>query len=105
IAGRFGRLEPRRSVTGRRWRRVGVSVARWPAPVLAAIGALIIVVALPLTGLQLGWNEPGATPATAESNRGYAAADRHFPANHLLPTVLTIAADHDIRNPAGLIAS
>jgi RND superfamily putative drug exporter len=104
IAGRFGRLEPRRSVTGRRWRRVGVGVARWPGPVLAASGALIIVAALPLAGVHLGWNEPGATPAGAESNRGYAAADRHFPANQLLPTVMTIATDHDIRNPAGLIA-
>jgi RND superfamily putative drug exporter len=79
-------------------------VARWPGPILAASGALIIVAALPLAGLQIGWNEPGATPATAESNRGYAAADRHFPPNQLLPTVLTIAVDHDIRNPAGLIA-
>lgn len=104
LAGRRGMLEPRRSRTTRRWRRIGVSVARWPAPILAASGALIIVAAIPLSGLQVGWNEPRATPATAESNRGYAAADRHFPANQLLPTVLTIAADHDIRNPAGLIA-
>jgi RND superfamily putative drug exporter len=71
---------------------------------LAASGALIVVVALPLTGLRVGWNEPAATPAATESNRGYQAADRHFPANHLLPTVLTVAADHDIRNPPGLIA-
>lgn len=104
LAGRRGLLEPRRSRTARRWRRIGVSVARWPAPILAASGALIIVAAIPLSGLQIGWNEPRATPATVESNRGYAAADRHFPANQLLPTVLTIAADHDIRNPAGLIA-
>lgn len=104
LAGRRGLLEPRRSRTTRRWRRIGVSVARWPAPILAASGALIVVAAIPLSGLQVGWNEPRATPATAESNRGYAAADRHFPANQLLPTVLTIAADHDIRNPAGLIA-
>ena len=33
----------------------------------------------------MGWNEPAATPADAESNRGYAAMDRHFPANRLLP--------------------
>lgn len=104
LAARLGRLEPRRTRSTRRWRRIGVSVARWPAPILVASAAFIIVAALPLNGLRIGWNEPGATPATAESNRGYAAADRHFPANHLLPTVLTVAADHDIRNPAGLIA-
>ena len=104
LAGRRGWLEPRRSLTARRWRRIGVSVARWPAPILVASGAVIVVAALPLIGMRVGWNEPDATPATAESNRGYAAADRHFPANHLLPTVLTVAADHDVRNPAGLIA-
>jgi putative drug exporter of the RND superfamily len=104
LAGRRGWLEPHRSLTALRWRRIGVSVARWPAPILVSGGALIIVAAIPLLGLRVGWNEPGATPASTESNRGYAAADRHFPANHLLPTVLTVAADHDVRNPAGLIA-
>jgi len=104
LAGRRGWLEPRPSRLTRRWRRIGVSVARWPAPILAASGVLIVVAALPLTGLHIGWNEPAATPAAAESNRGYQGADRHFPTNHLMPTVVTISADHDIRNPAGLIA-
>ncbi len=30
--------------------------------------------------------------------------NRHFPANRLLPDVVTVQADHDLRNPAGLIA-
>lgn len=104
IAGRFGRLEPRGSVSARRWRRIGVSVARWPAPVLTASVTVIVIAAVPLTGLRIGWNEPAATPADTESSRGYAAADRHFGANHLLPTVVTVATADDIRDPAGLIA-
>ena len=104
LAGRRGWLEPRPSASHRRWRRIGVSVARWPAPILTASVALIFIAALPLIGLQIGWNEPAATPGSTESNRGYAAADRHFASNHLLSTVVTVAADHDIRNPAGLIA-
>ena len=88
----------------RRWRRIGVMVARWPGPVLVASGGLIIVLALPLAGMRTGWNEPSAIPAAAESNLGYAAMDRHFPANQLFPDVLTVEADHDLRNPAGLIA-
>jgi RND superfamily putative drug exporter len=104
LTGRRGWLEPRPSRLARRWRRIGVSVARWPGPILIASGALILVAALPLAGLRIGWNEPAATPAATESNRGYQAADRHFPTNHLLPTVVTVSADHDIRNPAGLIA-
>jgi RND superfamily putative drug exporter len=104
LAGRRGWLEPRPSGIARRWRRIGVSVARWPGPILAVSGALIVVAALPLIGLRIGWNEPAATPAATESKSGYQAADRHFPTNHLLPAVVTVSADHDIRNPAGLIA-
>ena len=101
LAGRRGWLEPKRSRSARRWRRIGVSVARWPAPILAASGALIVVLALPVTGMHIGWNEPAATPAAAESNRGYQAADRHFGPNHLLPAVLTIAPTTTSATPPG----
>lgn len=104
LAVRRGRLEPRPSTTTRRWRRVGAAVARWPGPTLVAAGGLIVLVALPLTGMRIGWNEPAATPSATESNRGYAASDRHFASNSLLPDVVTLQADHDLRNPAGLIA-
>ncbi len=99
-----GFLEPRPSTTARRWRRVGATVARWPGPILVAAGAVILLAALPLADLRTGWNEPAATPSAAESSRGYAASDRHFAANSLLPDVVTVQADHDLRNPAGLIA-
>ena len=104
LAGRRGMLEPRRSVIARRWRRIGVVVARWPGPVLVVSGGLIAVLILPLAGMHTGWNEPAATPAGAESNDGYTAMAQHFPANRLLPDVVTVEADHDLRNPAGLIA-
>lgn len=102
-AGR-GLLEPRRSAVSRRWRRIGVASARWPGPLFVVSVGLIVLLALPLTGLRMGWNEQAATPPDAESNRGYAAMDRHFPVNRLLPDVVTIEAGHDMRNPAGLIA-
>jgi RND superfamily putative drug exporter len=104
LAGRRGWLEPRRSIIARRWRRIGVRVARWPGPVFAASAGLIIVLAVPLTGMQTSWNQPADTPAGTESDRGYAEMDRHFPANQLFPDVVTVEADHDLRNPAGLIA-
>ena len=104
LAARRGYLEPRPSRTARRWRRVGTSVARWPGPVLVTAGGLILLIALPLITLRVGWNEPAATPSTTDSGRGYASADRHFAANALLPDVVTIQGDHDLRNPAGLIA-
>jgi RND superfamily putative drug exporter len=104
LASRRGMLEPRPSVIARRWRRISVIVARWPGPVMVASGALIIILIVPLAEMRTGWNEPAATPARTESNRGYASIDRHFPANRLLPDVVTVEADHDLRNPAGLIA-
>jgi putative drug exporter of the RND superfamily len=104
LASRRGMLEPRRSVIARRWRRIGVIVARWPGPVMVVSGALIVLLIVPLAGMRTGWNEPAATPAGSESNLGYAAMDRHFPANRLLPDVVTVKTDHDLRNPARLIA-
>ncbi|MFI5509598.1 RND family transporter [Mycobacterium sp. NPDC051804] len=104
LAGRRGLLEPRRTVSARRWRRVGVTVTRWPAPILVASVGVIAIAAIPVLGLRIGWDEPAATPQSTESNLGYAAADRHFDANHLLATVVTVAAENDLRNPAGLIA-
>ncbi|WP_419179719.1 MMPL/RND family transporter [Mycolicibacter terrae] len=104
LAGRRGLLEPRRSLIARRWRRLGVVVARWPGPIMAASVGLVLVLTVPLIGMQTGWNEPSATPAGVESNRGYAAMDRHFAANQLLPDMVTVEADHDLRNPAGLLA-
>lgn len=104
LAIRRGYLEPRPSRTAWRWRRVGTAVARWPGPVLVTAGGLTLLVALPLAGMRVGFNEPAATPSSTDSNRGYVSADRHFAANELLPDVVVIQADHDLRNPAGLIA-
>lgn len=104
LAVRRGYLEPRPSRTARRWRRVGTAVARWPGPILVTAGGLTVLVALPLAGMRVGFNEPAATPSSTDSNRGYVSADRHFASNSLLPDVVTIQADHDLRNPAGLIA-
>lgn len=104
IAVRRGYLEPRPSRTVRRWRRIGTAVARWPGPILVTAAGLTVVLALPVAGLRIGWNEPAATPADAESSKGYMAMDRHFPANRLLPNVVTVQTDHNLRTPAGLIA-
>ncbi|OBI10524.1 hypothetical protein A5679_06810 [Mycobacterium scrofulaceum] len=81
LAIRRGYLEPRPSRTARRWRRVGTAVARWPGPILVTAGGLTLLVALPLAGMRVGFNEPAATPSSTDSNRGYVTADRHSAAN------------------------
>lgn len=104
LAGGVGMLAPKPDRTGRRWRRVGATVTRWPAPILVTALAALALLALPATGIRNGWNEPVATPADSGSNLGYAAAERHFEDNQLLPGVVAVQTDHDVRTPAGLIA-
>ena len=42
-------------------------------------------------------------PASAPSNVGYAAAERHFSKARLNPELLMIETDHDLRNPTDMI--
>jgi putative drug exporter of the RND superfamily len=104
LAGGAGLLRPTPNRTGRRWRRLGASVSRWPAPILVTALGVLALLALPAAGIHSGWNEPDASPADTGSNQGYAAAGRHFEENHLLPDVVAVRADRDLRTPAGLIA-
>lgn len=106
LAGRRGLAQPRplRGQPGRRWRRVGAMVSRWPGPVLAGSLLVLVVCALPVAGLRLGFDELAAQPLSTHANRGYQAMDRHFPPNRLLPEIVSIESDHDLRTPAGVIA-
>jgi RND superfamily putative drug exporter len=108
LAGRRGLAQPRgraaAKVPGRSWRRVGTVVARWPGPVLVASTLVLVICALPVVGVRLGFDELAAQPDTTHANRGYQAMDRHFPPNRLLPEIVSIETDHDLRNPAGVIA-
>jgi RND superfamily putative drug exporter len=104
LADRAGLLKPRRRGMARRWWRTGVAVVRSPGPVVLGSAVLVLALASPLAGMRIGWDEAAAAPAGAESSRGYQVVDDHFAPNQLLPDTVTVEADHDLRNPAGLIA-
>lgn len=105
LASRADLLKPPpRNRVRRRLRRLGIYVARWPAPILVSSGVLVFILMIGLPAVPIGWDEAAATPASAESNRGYRAVDGHFAANQLLPDVVTIQTNHDMRSPAGLTA-
>lgn len=106
LAGRHGLAQPRplRRVPGRGWRRVGTVVVRWPGPVLVTSALVLGICAIPAVGTRLGFDELAAQPDTTRANRGYQAMDRHFPANTLLPEIVSITTDHDMRDPSGVIA-
>ncbi|OBB98531.1 RND family transporter [Mycobacterium sp. 852002-40037_SCH5390672] len=103
IGGRFGLFEPKRIISGRRWRRVGAAIARWPAPILAASCAIALIGLLALTEYKTNYHDRQYVPKDISANIGYAAAGRHFSLARLLPEVLLIEADHDMRNSADFL--
>lgn len=103
IGGRFGLFEPKRMVKGRGWRRVGAAVTRWPAPILAATCAVAFIGLFALTEYKTNYHDREYVPKDIPANTGYAAAGRHFSLARLLPEILMIETDHDLRNPADFL--
>lgn len=104
IGSRLGLFEPKEQKSLRRWRRIGAIVTRWPGPVLAASMAVLFLAIAFVPTFVTSYDERVNQTATGPSNLGFAAADRHLPAHILEPNVLILEADHDMRNPADLIA-
>jgi RND superfamily putative drug exporter len=103
VGGRFALFDPKRMIRVRRWRRVGTEIVRWPAPILAAACAITLIGLLALPGYKTNFNDRLYTPKDMPANLGYAAAERHFPQSRMIPEVLLVEADHDMRNPADFL--
>ena len=101
---RFGVFEPKRKIQVRGWRRIGTSIVRWPAPILLATLAVALVGLLTLPAYKPGYNDQKYIPKNIPANLGYAAAQRHFPQSEMMmPDIILIEADHDMRNSADLL--
>jgi RND superfamily putative drug exporter len=103
VASRFGLLEPRRKSSDRGWRRVGTAIVRWPIPIFVAASAVALVGLLALPGYKVSYKDPAFIPQDTPGNIGWAAASRHFPESRLLPEVLLVESDHDLRNSADFL--
>ena len=103
VGSRFGLLEPKRAIQVRGWRRLGTVIVRWPAPVFVAASAVTLVGLLALPGYQVSYKERLFIPQDTPSNIGWAAAERHFSQARMLPEVLMIESDHDMRNSADFL--
>ncbi len=103
VAGRFGLLEPKRTMSVRGWRRVGTAIVRWPAPIFVASCAIALVGLLALPGYQVSYEDRPYMPQDTPANIGWAAADRHFSDARMRPEVLMIESDHDMRNSADFL--
>ncbi|MBY0289044.1 MAG: RND family transporter [Mycobacteriaceae bacterium] len=103
VGTRVGMFEPKRKLAVRRWRRIGTAVVRWPVPILAATCALSFVGLVALPGYTTSFNDRLYIPQDIPSNVGNAAAERHFPQSRMMPEILLLESDHDMRNPTDFI--
>lgn len=103
VGGGFGLLDPRRKITAGGWRRIGTAIVRWPAPILAASAAIALVGIATLPGYKTSYNDRAYMPGSIPSNVGYAAADRHFPQSRMMPEILMLESNHDMRNPTDFL--
>ncbi|MGH3556488.1 MAG: RND family transporter, partial [Mycobacterium sp.] len=103
VTSRFGLLVPKNFKPGRFWRRIGIAVVRWPAPIMVASLGVILVGLVALPGFRPGYDDRHYLPKGTPVNVGYAAADRHFSAARMAPDITMVESDHDMRNPADML--
>jgi RND superfamily putative drug exporter len=103
VGSRLGLFDPKFRLKNRRWRRIGTAVVRWPVPILIATIAIALVGLLALPGYQTSYNDRLYIPQDLPANVGNAAADRHFTQARMMPEILMIESDHDMRNPADFL--
>jgi RND superfamily putative drug exporter len=102
LAGRRGWIAPRRDLTRGMWRRSGIQIVRRPKAHLLA-SALVLVILAGCAGLaHYNYDERSSLPASVESSVGYAALDKHFPPNLIIPEYLFIESPRDLRTPTAL---
>jgi putative drug exporter of the RND superfamily len=103
VGGRFGLFDPKRKMRVRGWRRIGTAIVRWPLPILAAACGIALVGLVALPGYQTSYNDRLYIPHDIAANKGYDAAERHFSQARMMPEVMMIEADHDLRDPADFL--
>ena len=103
VGSGFGLFDPKRRIGVRRWRGVGTAIVRWPAPILVATLAVALIGLVTLPGYKTSYNDRLYLPKDIPANLGYAAADRHFSQARMMPEILMIESNHDMRNPADFL--
>jgi putative drug exporter of the RND superfamily len=103
VGSGFGLFEPKRRIGVRGWRRVGTAIVRWPVPILAAAFAIALMGLVTLPGYKTSYNDRLYIAKDIPANLGYAAADRHFSQARMMPDILLVESDHDMRNPADFL--
>ena len=82
---------------GRFWGRVVRGVMRRPLLYLVTFAALLIALAIPTVGLNLGASGVSTLPDRLESKQGYEALTRSFPQASASPALITVSGN--VRSP------
>ena len=72
-----------------------------PSSLRSCAIALVGIATLP--GYKTSYNDRLYLPNDIPANLGYAAADRHFSQSRMMPEILMVEANHDMRNPADFL--
>lgn len=103
IGSRFRLCDPKRRIAQRRWRGFGTAIVRWPTPILVATIAIALIGLVTLPGYRTSYDDRSYLPRNLPANLGYSAADRHFSQSRMMPEILMVKANHDMRNPADFL--
>jgi RND superfamily putative drug exporter len=104
VGGRFGLFDPKRRLSVRGWRRIGTAIVRWPAPILVTTLAVALIGLLTLPNYNPSYDDQKFIPDDIPASVGNAAAQRHFPQSRtMMPEILLVESDHDLRNPTDMI--
>lgn len=104
VGGRFGLFDPKRHLSVRGWRRIGTAIVRWPAPILVTTLAVALIGLLTLPNYNPSYDDQKFIPEDIPASVGNAAAQRHFPQSRtMMPEILLLETDHDLRNAADMI--
>lgn len=102
VVGPLGWVAPRKELTARVWRRLGVRIVRRPKVYLVASLALLLALGSCASLIRFNYDDRKQLPGSASSSVGYAALDRHFPVNQIIPEYLLVQSPRDLRTPWAL---
>jgi len=104
LVGRRNWIKPRRDLTTRFWRRLGIHIVR--RPVSHLVGSLVVLAILAGCAFvaRFNYDDSKTLPQSVESAVGYRTLGHHFPLNATIPEYLVVQSEHDLRKPADLSA-
>ncbi|MGB3481275.1 MAG: MMPL family transporter [Mycobacterium sp.] len=102
LAGRRGRLKPRKDLGRRMWRRSGITIVKRPKSALVGSLAVLLGLAACMSLIDYNYDDRKNLPDDAESNMAYEAMNKHFPTSSTAQQFLLVHSPADLRTPKAL---